>query len=302
MGNKIEKVTKIAIIGGGPAGISASIQLMRGGFDFILISENLGGTIRNANRIENLVGFPTSITGEEFVQLMKQQIEALNIPYLQEKVLSLQRLKKKYEIQCISHRIESDFVIVATGTTPRTLNIEGEKEAVAQGFLYYEISSLPKKCSDKSILIIGSGDIAYDYALHLQSYAKSIMILQRSRCSNALILLQQRATNAPNIKILKEKTVSQIKITSNMVQCMLESLEGIEIINIDVIVVAIGRNPNTSILSQELLGEWHANHKNETLHFVGDVHTGIFRQISIAIGEGMKAAMETGQIIQNQEK
>jgi len=295
--NKRERKKQIVIIGGGPAGISAAIHFVRCGIDFILISENIGGTIRNANKIENLLGFPQSISGSAFVDLLRQQVETLQIPYLSEKVISLKKNNQHYEIECQSYLIHANYVIIATGTIPRTLNVDGEKDAVFQDRLFYEVSSIQKNLQDKSVIIIGSGDIAYDYALNLQSRTKSILILQRSKIPNSIQLLQERISQFSNIHIQNETSVIAIRNAGDSVQCVLQTPKGEIIKHSDLILVAIGRLPNLSFLSKEFWPIPSLNKPIESIKFVGDVNNGIYRQVSIAMGEGMKVAMEISQII-----
>ena len=88
MKDKLETV--VALIGGGPACVTAAMQLTRAGLDNLLITDEIGGKIRNANLIENLLGFPKGISGEDYVQLLKQQIRKQNVEYVTRTVKSVE--------------------------------------------------------------------------------------------------------------------------------------------------------------------------------------------------------------------
>ena len=83
MGNNVQ--TKVALIGGGPACATTAIQLNRSGIDITLIAEEIGGAIRNANLVENLIGFPEGIKGLDFVNLIKTQLLNNKISYINER-------------------------------------------------------------------------------------------------------------------------------------------------------------------------------------------------------------------------
>ncbi|MFX0094855.1 MAG: NAD(P)/FAD-dependent oxidoreductase [Candidatus Hodarchaeota archaeon] len=286
--------TKVALIGGGPACASAAIQLIRSGIDILLISEAIGGTIKNANLIENLIGFPEGITGEEYVKLLTEQLKTNSVPIVQDKVLKLERSpSSSYLITTSKTEVQADIVIVGTGTIPKKLEIEGEELAFKKKKLFYEIWRLKPYSNDKDIIIIGSGDVAYDYALNLHRKAKSIKILQRSAKTKSLHILQERVSKKSNIILLKSKIPIKIQVERNLVTLMTKSEDQPGNIKSDFILVAIGRKPNIDYLSPSLLIEYAEPQQEPTVFFIGDVKNGNYRQVSIAMGDGVKAAMET---------
>jgi len=92
--------SEIGIIGAGPSGIACAIQLRRYGLDYLFFEkEDLGGLIKNAFLIENYLGFPEGITGEEFVQLLKKQIKKYKIRIIKEEVVSVRYENNKFDIK-----------------------------------------------------------------------------------------------------------------------------------------------------------------------------------------------------------
>jgi len=288
--NKIK--TKVALIGGGPACASAAIQLKRSGVDITLIAEEIGGAIRNANLVENLIGFPEGIKGQDFVNLIKAQLLNNKIPYIDEKVETVDYNKPVYRIKTSSKEIHSEFLIIGTGSIPKKLNVEGEKEAFEQNKLYYEVYNAKKHSNNKSILIIGSGDVAYDYAMSLINTANDIVIVQRTSKTKSLPILQERVKNQKKIKIIKNREPVEIVPVENKVALLTKMDDKSIPMEADIILVAIGKEPNIQFLPDELKAENDKPTENKSIFFIGDAKQGNYRHVSIAIGDGMNVAME----------
>lgn len=238
------------IIGGGPAGIAAAIQLKRAGLRIAIFEKNeIGGLLRNANKVENYLGFDGK-SGEKIVEVFVAQLEKHEIEVISEEVLTVTH---GFVVKTANAEYESKTVIVATGTKPRKLDIEG---------VYYEIADLPPLTQPKKFLVIGGGDVAFDYALNLHARGHYVKIRTKVPLK-CLSLLIERAVAAG------------IKYSEN------------EDKDVDYILVAIGRDSNLPEITTI---------SEKGLYFVGDVHNKIYRQVHIATGDALKAAM---QIIQD---
>jgi len=289
---KNKRNTKIALIGGGSACATAAIQLVRSGNEVILIAKEIGGTIKNANLIENLIGFPEGIKGGEFVNLIKTQLLNNKIPYISEFVESVEHEESKYIIKTPQSEIQAEYLIVGTGSIPKRLEVKGEEEAFEKKRLFYDIYNGKKFTTKKTILIIGSGDVAYDYAMNLRVTAGSISIIQRTSMTKSLPLLQKRVEKEKKIRIVKNREPIEIITEEDKVILLTKMENKIFPIEADIILVAIGREPNIKFLSKELKAEYDEALEGSKLYFVGDAKKGNYRQVSIAMGDGMKTAME----------
>ncbi len=282
----------VAIVGGGPAGLTAAIQLMRNGIDIKLISDEIGGKIKNANLIENLVGFPKGISGEEFVKILKQQFTNFKIPMIKGIVEEIKLFRERFIIRTSKDKIVCNHLIIATGSIPIKMDIPYEDEAYQKKLLYYENYEARNNVKDKTIIIVGSGDVAYDYAMNLKDSANHISIVQRSRKARSIPILQERVARQTNISILTNLIPEKIKFESKRVILSSKREENIIPLIADLILVAIGREPNISMLSPELLEAYEKDEEIPNLYYIGDVKKDNFRQTSIAIGDGMNAAMK----------
>ncbi|MCG3227561.1 MAG: NAD(P)/FAD-dependent oxidoreductase [Candidatus Heimdallarchaeota archaeon] len=284
--------TYVALVGGGPACSTAAIQLIRSGIEASIVTEKIGGTIRNANLVENLVGFPTGISGEDYVKLMEEQLEYSGIPMVRDRVESISRVNERYVILTEESEILSDYLIIGTGSKPCKLHIKGEDEAFDMSKLYYEIYNAKVESKGKEIIVIGSGDVAYDYSLNLSKIAKKITIVQRTEETKSLPILQRRVEEEKKINIVVNKMPYEIFIEEEKVILATRTDKEVSEIQSDLIIVAIGREPNIEFLSETLKDEYENPKDESNLYFIGDVKKGNFRQVSVAMGDGMNVAME----------
>ncbi|MHA1667330.1 MAG: NAD(P)/FAD-dependent oxidoreductase [Candidatus Heimdallarchaeaceae archaeon] len=290
MKNKIH--VQVALVGCGPACATAAIQLSRSGLDILVITKEIGGTIRNANLIENLLGFPQGIRGDQYINRVILQLEKNKIPIIFHEVESIEYIDDLFNISTENADISSEYLIIGTGTVPKKLDIKGEMEAFENHALFYEVYKAKESCYNKDIVIIGSGDVAYDYALNLKDTAKTTHILQRTEKTKSIPILQQRVKKSENILVEKNVLPEEIKILDKTT--ISAKVNGkVSQIETDIIIVAIGREPNISFFS-ELFKKKYENKSLEpsTLYFVGDVKKENYRQISVAMGDAMKVAME----------
>lgn len=281
----------VILIGAGPACIAAAIQLKRSDISFLMIGKDPGGLIANANLIENLLGFPKGISGSKFVDLILTQLKAHSITILEEVVQSVKFEEEIYSIKTEKNNFSCKRLIIGTGTIPRKLKVLGESLLFEQGHLFYEIKNTTHISQPEKWVIIGNGDAAYDYALNLASRSHHVMILQRGDDSKALPLLISRVQNNTHIQVRSNALVSNMGLKSSKI--FIDVTEGSRKSQIyaDRVLVAIGRNPNANLLSNFLSSKIDDLILQGSLFLVGDVKNNSFRQVSIAMGDGLWAAM-----------
>jgi len=278
--------SEIGIIGAGPSGIACAIQLRRYGLDYLFFEkEDLGGLIKNAFLIENYLGFPEGITGEEFVQLLKKQIKKYKIRIIKEEVVSVRYEKNKFYIKTRNRSYQTSILVVATGTIPRPLPVPDGKDY--QSRIFYEVHQL-KRIRNKLVAVIGSGDAAFDCALSLSKKNK-VLILNRTERVKCLPVLFQRVMQNKRISYLASIEIKRIEFEDK--KLALYNSRKKKII-VDYLVVAIGRKPNLNFFDRSLKEKIKILEKRKKLYIIGDAKNGIFRQTAIAVGDGIKTGME----------
>jgi len=281
----------VAIIGAGPAGLSAAMQLKRYGIPALLFeAQQAGGLLVNANLVENYPGFPGGISGPALVHLFQKQAEMAGVCVIPEAVVSLAYAGDRFEVTTAQGSYSSRIGIIASGTRPLGFApglIPGE----AQDRLFSEVYPL-LEVRDAQIAIVGAGDAAFDYALNL-SRNNSVAIFNRSELSRCLPLLQKRASAIPCITYHPQTCLIQVKLDGNgRLVLKLESSCSPWEFTADYLIGALGRRANLDFVSADVLRRASQLEKQGRLYRIGDVANGLYRQTAIAAGQGLLAAMQ----------
>ena len=270
----------VAIIGAGPAGIAAAIQLKRYDIEFMIFEKGkIGGLLRNANLVENYLGFPRGIRGRELVELFKEQLKNAGVKVQFEMVRELD-YSGKFFIRADRER-DCRVAIIASGTKPREYPVPSD----VKDRVFYEVDQI-STVSDEKVAIIGAGDAAFDYAINL-SRENEVTILNRSNRVRCLPILWRRAMECEKISY-RNAQVKNIKSHGDglMITC------GGEFLYARYLLIAIGREPCLDFLSQNLTERYEKLQKVNVLYLVGDVKNNIYRQTAMSVGDGIRAAME----------
>ncbi len=282
----------VIVIGAGPAGVSAAIELRILGVDSLLIEmDEIGGLLRNAHLVTNYPGFPRGASGIELARLFQRHLRAAGVEVVHEKVLNVAFGGGKFAVKTNIGITEAAALIIASGTRAR--EIAGLRTAKsARSRIFYEAYPL-FGVRGKRIAIIGSGDAAFDYATSL-SARNEIVVLYRNpapKCNPALL---EKCGRQRRIAFMREVAVERIGVAKEGLILTFRSgaARKPERIGVDYALVAIGREPRLDFLSRATSKRLDVLRRSGALHLVGDVKNGIYRQTGICVGDGIRAAME----------
>jgi len=282
----INKSINVVIIGAGPAGIACAIQLKRYNINSIVLEKDkIGGLLKNANLVENYLGFPNGISGDKFVQLLKKQSQSNKLDVKYEIVESVEFLDDIFSINTNKKKYHSKYLVIASGTRPIVPEVPFMQDSI-KSKVFFEIYKLDH-INNKNIAIIGAGDCAFDYALNLSDNNK-VIILNRSNLIKALSILQDKVSKVENIKYFDNIEVQEIGTIDKQLNLILKNND--KSISVDYLLIAIGREPNLDFIGKDLL-------LNPNVFQIGDVKNEQFRQTSIAIGDGTFTAMNINKIL-----
>lgn len=298
-------MNEIAIVGAGPAGIAASIYLKRAGIKpLIFEKERVGGLLLNANFVENYPGFPEGIKGEALVRLFYEQLSRFEIEVTKQEVKRFSFKKGRFILTMDDGNIMSRALIIATGTLPNKLGIQGESDLIGRK-LFYEIKDIPQHKMEDSFVIIGGGDAAFDYALNLSKDVARVNVIFRSKKPKCLSLLEERVRKKENIHVHPETVLLSLKENENRVITDCKSDDEDMQMTSDYALIACGRTPNLNLFSKELLDTLIIREDGSTdlpgLFLAGDVRRGSFRQTGIAVGDGILCAMKAIEFLRGDE-
>ncbi|MGB3340356.1 MAG: NAD(P)/FAD-dependent oxidoreductase [bacterium] len=277
---------RIAIIGAGPAGIACAVQLKRSGITPMVFEQGrIGGLLNNAFLVENYPGFPDGISGQSLVNKFNAQMQRWQIPIVHELVKAVHLSNKAYILQT-TKKYNADFIVVASGTKPILPEFGF---AIHNDRILYEVYPILRK-RKKTVVIIGSGDAAFDYALNLCRHNR-VYIFNLNQNAKALELLQKRAKSAGDKRLiyLKKTWTKQIRQRCNGFSLVTNRTGKHKTILCNYLLYAIGREPALDFLGSSLRKQ---TARARNLYYIGDVKNGDKRQTSIAVGDGVKTAME----------
>lgn len=292
----VKEFYPVVIIGAGPAGLAAAMQLSRQGHQpLVLERDQVGGLLWNANLVENYPGFPPGIRGPELVALFQKQAKRLGVRIAFEGAHLTGVESDLFRIDTEKRELAARFLVVATGTRPKKL----PHLLLGPGLekrVFSEVVPLLDK-TGKKVIIIGAGDAAFDYALNL-ARENQVVILNRGKEIKALDLLFDRAEAHQKITYHPQAELQSLGVGQDGTLQLSVSFSG-EIRGLagDYLIAAIGREPELGFTTPSIMKDIKDSPIANRLYLIGDLKNGHYRQTTIAVGDGIRAAMEIDQYI-----
>lgn len=292
----------VLVIGGGPAGVAASIYAARKGLSVMLVADRIGGQVKDTVDIENMISVPKT-TGSQLAGNLLQHLK--DYPIAVRDNLSVKNLNKQNDIfeatLTTNEKITSKTVIVASGAKWRELGVKGEREFLGKGVAYCPHCDGPF-FKDKPVAVIGGGNSGVEAALDLAGIAEKVTVLEFADQLKADKVLVELAYKKHNIHILTGVATQEIVGQDNKVNALIyqnRADQSVHQLPIAGVFVQIGLVPNSDFLGQlvkktqfgEIIVDSHCKTDLPGLFACGDVSTVPYKQIVIAMGEGAKAGL-----------
>jgi len=293
------KIVDLAIIGGGPAGLTAAIYGARMGLKTALYEcKGFGGLAGTAPKIENYPGF-NSISGLELTEKMREQAEQWGTTFFFNEVSAIN--PKEMTITTYERDTKAKAIIIATGSKHQTLGLSNEFELVGNGISYCATCDGPL-FRDQVVATVGGGNAAGLEVIYLSNVAKKVYLIHRRHCMRAEACIADEVESLNNVIPMYNCTIEEaITVDNKLGSLKIKNHETGEISNINVkaLFIAIGVEPQSDLARKAGIELDNDNcikvNKNQETNFpgiyaAGDV-TGGIRQVTTAVGEATTAAM-----------
>ena len=290
----------IIIIGCGPSGITAAIYAKRAGFNPIIIEKYMpGGKLPLAHKIDNYPGY-TSIKGSDLATSFIDSLNENHIAIEFDEIIEISKEKDTFILKGRYKTYSSNAVIVASGTSDKKLNIEGEKQFFGKGVSTCAVCD-GQLFKGKPMAVIGGNSKALEEAIYLSSLTDTVYVINKLSSLDGDEILVDKILSIPQIKVLNGTIPLKIEGEKTVTSLEIENIDTHEksTLSLNAIFVYVGSSSNSSFASFKDIfdekGYIITNEKMETtvdgLFAAGDCRSKYLRQIVTATSDGAIAAL-----------
>jgi thioredoxin reductase (NADPH) len=303
-----ETRARLAIIGSGPAGLTAAIYASRAELKPVVISGvPAGGQLMLTTDVDNFPGFPEGIQGPELMDRMRAQAVRFGTQFIDANVTKVDFSRRPFHVEMgLAGTMVADAVIVATGANARWLDLPSEQKlrghgvsacATCDGFFF----------KSKALAVVGGGDSAMEEATFLTRFASKVTIIHRGDKLRASVIMQRRAQMNPKIEFRMGTIVEEVLGTESVEGLRLKEIASGQTSTLAVggLFLAIGHDPAVEVFRGQLeldpkgyiVTHEHTRTNVEGVFAAGDVFDHRYKQAVSAAGLGCMAALDAEKFL-----
>lgn len=306
----MEKQFDLAIIGSGPAGLSAAVYAKRAMLDTVVIEKEpfSGGQIVNTYEVDNYLGIP-QVNGYDLAVKFEEHAKRLGAQFVEGTVTSIEVGEKEKKLILNNKEIMAKAIIVAAGAEHRRLGVKGEEEFMGLGVSYCATCD-GAFFREKTVAVVGGGDVALEDALFLARGCKKVYLIHRRDEFRGAKILQEQVKKQSNIEILYQTIVTEITGEEQVTGAEVETVTTKEKsrLSLEGIFVAVGTKPQTEpykgLLSMDEGGYIIADETGVTnvpgIFVAGDSRKKQLRQIITAAADGANCVTSVEKYLTNE--
>ncbi len=290
----------IAIIGGGPAGLSAALYCARGGADVVLFERMFpGGQAALTGQIENYPGFRDGIEGSALTTAMHEQAERFGAVTKYDEVTSVSFDDGNNTLTTTGGDVEAKSVIIALGATPRKLGLANEEKLTGRGVSYCAHCD-GAFFKGKDVAVVGGGDTALSDAIYLARFANKVYLVHRRDAFRGTVALQNTVKELENIELVLDSIPAAILGDDAVRGLSVKNAKTGEERNIDIdgLFVAVGIIPQTDLVKEHvdcneggyIVVDNAMRTSKKGVFAAGDARNTLLRQVITAAADGAIAA------------
>lgn len=286
----------IVIVGMGIGGITAGIYAKRANLNVLMLDKSApGGLLNNIDMISNYPGLK-DIKGVDFSLKLLDQVKGLEVPYKLEEVKEIIVEDDKKIVKTTNNEYVCKNIIIATGTKPKYLGLDNEKELLGRGLSTCAVCD-GTFYKDKEIAVVGNGNSALQESLYLSELAKKVYILNRKDTFKGEEYLTEKVKNKDNIEIKYNVSIEKYNENDGKIESILLSND--EILQISGVFIYIGYKANSELVNAlditndegRIIINDNCQTKIKGLYAIGDVNNKGPYQLIKAANDGMIAVM-----------
>lgn len=309
---KVEKYD-VVIIGGGASGLTAGIYCGRARLSTLIIEQALvGGIATNTNDIENYPGFPEGISGGGLMDLFHKQAKKFDVKFKLTNVKSVDFSGDVKKVETFRNIFEAKSVIIANGSKPRVVGVPTEEQFLGKGIAFCATCDAAS-CTDKEVLVVGSGDAAIEEGMFLTKFASKVKVsvLHDEGVMDCNEIAKAAALANPKMEFLWNTVVDSYEGGEKVERVNLKNLKTGEIMPVDCYTcfLFIGFIPNTDIykgiIKMTDRGYVITDEEMRTnvpgVFAAGDVRDRFLRQVATCVGDAATAGVMAEKYIAESE-
>lgn len=299
----------LAIVGGGPAGLTAGIYAARARVSCVLLEKGLpGGSPLLTDAIENYPGFPDGITGTELAEKIQAQAEGFGL-----EIRTLAGVDKVnvdtggFLVETDDEPVHAKSAIIATGAHPSRLGIPGEADLTGRGVSYCATCD-GAMFKDKVVAVVGGGDAAIEEAIFLTRFVAEVIVVHRRDELRAAKILRERASANDKIRYVWDSVATRIEGDQVVRGIEVKNVNTDEtgMLDVDGVFIYIGTVPNTKCVADLVdldkrgfvLTDDRLATSLRGVFACGDARASHLRQVATAVGDGALASVSAQKYLE----
>ena len=302
------EIYDIAIIGGGPAGLTCAIYSARGGMKTVLIEKmGIGGQVVLTDKIDNYPGVP-NIEGIELGMKMAKQVEGFGVDIVYDEVSEID-IDNKINKTLYTDEIRAKAIVLCMGSSAKKLGVSGEEKLIGRGVGYCAVCD-GAFFKGKTVAVVGGGNAAVEDAMYLTRFAKKVYIIHRRDQFRASKILSDAILHS-EVEILWNTVIRSINGDDRVKGITIENIATKEIkeLPIDGVFISVGQQPKTELVKDKIsldingyiITDENMHTSAKGVFAAGDLRVKSFRQIVTATADGAIASLSAGHYLMNND-
>lgn len=287
------------VIGGGPAGMTAALYLLRAGVKTAMIEKlSPGGQVLMTSEIENYPGFPKGLQGWELADKFASHLEEYDLHRINDEVRSITVGNPWHTIAVGDEEVQAKAVILATGSRYRKLGVPGEDRLIGRGVSYCALCD-GNFFRDRDVAVVGGGNSALEEALYLARLVNKVYLIHRRQDFRGQHCYQNKCSTHGKIQIMRNTVVEEILGESDVEALALRDVDSGEKsrLELDGAFIFIGFEPIMDFVPDDVTKERNGVVTDVEMRTnvpgifaAGDIRAKMCRQVASAVGDGATAA------------